>query len=143
MQNLDTAVAQPLHAYTAAVRARDADAFMALYDAKAWVFDTWGIWSYESADARRDTIVNWFASLGTEYVVVTFDDVRIQGGPELMLASAFGTFTGYSAEGETLRSMQNRFTWAIQSDDAGMKVIHEHTSVPISFADTTAIFHRA
>lgn len=142
MQDLDSAVTQLLNAYTAAVRARDVEAFMALYDTKARVFDTWGVWSYEGVDARRDTIVNWFASLGTEYVVVTFDDVRIQGGPELAVVSAFGTFTGYSAEGEALRSMQNRFTWGVQIGEVGLKVIHEHTSVPISFADTTAIFQR-
>ena len=143
MLDLDSSVTLLLNAYTSAVRARDVEAFMDLYDANARVFDTWGVWSYESANARRDTIVNWFASLGTEYVVVTFDDVRIQGGAELALVSAFATFTGFSTEGKVLRSMQNRWTWAVRRDATGVKVVHEHTSVPISFTDTTAIFHRA
>ena len=143
MQDLDSAVTLLLNAYAAAVRARDVEAFMALYDTNARVFDTWGVWSYEGADARHETIVNWFTSLGTEYVAVTFDDVRIQGGQELALVSAFGTFTGFSAEGKELRSMQNRWTWAVRREATGVKVVHEHTSVPIRFTDTTGIFHRA
>ena len=40
---------------------------------------------------------------------VDFDEVRISGGPELAVVTAF-TYSGISAEGERLRSMQNRLT---------------------------------
>lgn len=143
MQDIHAALGQLLQAYTAAVRARDVEAFMALYDDHAQVFDTWGVWSYEGADARRGSISQWFASLGTEYVVVSFDDVRIQGGPELALLSACTRFAGHSAEGQELRSMQNRLTWAVRHSDGGWQIVHEHTSVPINGSDTTAIFQRA
>ena len=38
--------------------------------------------------------------------------------------------------------MQNRFTWALKLEGNAWKIVHEHTSTPISSNDTKAIFHR-
>jgi ketosteroid isomerase-like protein len=116
---------------------------MGLYDPKARVFDTWGVWSYDSAASRRQTIEDWFGSLGTETVKVTFDDVQLTAGPALAVISATGRYAAFSAEGQELRSMQNRFTWALQREGAAWKIIHEHTSVPIGFSDLKGILQRA
>ena len=41
-----------------------------------------------------------------------------------------------------MRSMQNRLTWVLMRTDGGWLIVHEHTSVPISFSDTRGILQR-
>ena len=139
MSDLDTSTRQVLDAYAAAVYARDADAFMRLYDPKVRVFDTWGIWSHEGAAAWRVAIDGWFASLGNEKVKVSFDEVDVLGNGEFRSLSAIVTYAGVSAEGEPLRAMQNRLTWALRTSGHVLRVVHEHTSAPIGFDDQKAI----
>src|SRR5207344_2011723 len=59
MADLNTSIHQILDRYKAAVRARDVEALMRLYDPKVRVFDAWGIWSYEGADAWRTAVEGW------------------------------------------------------------------------------------
>ncbi len=139
MSNLESSTHQLLEAYKSAVWARDADAFMRLYDPKVRVFDTWGIWSYEGAAAWRTAIEGWFVSLGTEKVKVTFDEVDVLGGGEFRSLSAIVTYAAVSAQGEPLRAMQNRLTWALRMSGHVLRVVHEHTSAPIGFDDQKAI----
>ena len=73
---------------------------------------------------------------------VFFDDVQVTAGQDLAVVSAIGTYAAISADGKELRSMQNRFTWALKLEGSGWKIVHEHTSTPISSNDTKAIFHR-
>ena len=140
---IDKPVAQVLEAYRAAVHARDVDALMRLYDPAVRVFDTWGVWSYESAGAWRTAVEGWFTSLGTERVRVTFDDVRVSPGRDNVLVSAIVTYAGVSAQGETLRSMQNRLTWALRLGGHVLRIVHEHTSVPVGFDDAKALLQRS
>ena len=57
--------------------------------------------------------------------------VRTQAGEDVAGVSAFTTFRGLSAEGEELRSMNNRLTWVLRKDaDGAWKIAHEHTSAP-------------
>ena len=40
-------------------------------------------------------------------------------------------YRGLSADGEELRSMNNRLTWVLRKDANGVwKIVHEHTSAP-------------
>jgi ketosteroid isomerase-like protein len=142
MTNLETSTHQLLETYKSAVWARDADAFMRLYDPKVRVFDTWGIWSYEGAAAWRTAIEGWFASLGSEKVKVTFDDVDVLGGGEFRSLSAIVTYVAVSAQGEPLREMQNRLTWVLRTSGHVLRVVHEHTSAPVGFEDQKAILER-
>lgn len=142
MSNLETSTHQLLEAYKSAVWARDADAFMRLYDPKVRVFDTWGIWSYEGAAAWRTAVEGWFASLGTEKVKVIFEDVDVLGGGEFRSLSAIVTYAAVSAQGEPLRAMQNRLTWTLRTSGHVLRVVHEHTSAPIGFDDQKAILHK-
>jgi ketosteroid isomerase-like protein len=135
-------VLRALETYKSAVLAKNAETFMHLYDPDVRVFDTWGIWSYEGAAAWRIAVEGWFASLGTETVRVTFDDVKIVGEPSFASMSAVVRFAAFSADGQELRSMQSRITWVLKSRGHVLRVVHEHTSTPIGFEDTKAIFHR-
>ena len=122
---------QMLDAYAAAVRAKDVDAFLALYADDVRNFDLWSVWSYDGKDALRGMVEEWFGSLGDDVVAVEFDEVRTQAGDDVGAVSAFLTFRGLSAEGEELRSMNNRLTWVLRKDgDGTWKIVHEHTSAP-------------
>jgi uncharacterized protein (TIGR02246 family) len=120
-----------LAGYADAVGAKDVDAFLNLYDDDIRTFDLWSVWSYDGKAALREMVAEWFGSLGTDIVKVEFDDVRSQAGDDVAAVSAFTTFRGLSAEGEELRSMNNRLTWILRKErDGAWKIVHEHTSAP-------------
>jgi uncharacterized protein (TIGR02246 family) len=120
-----------LEAYRDAVRAKDVDAFVAIFADDVRVFDMWGTWSHDGIDSWREMAVGWFGSLGDELVRVEFDDVQATVGDDTAVLSAFVTFAGLSAEGEELRSMNNRLTWGLRKTNGTWKVVHEHTSAPV------------
>ena len=128
--------------YKAAVLAKNVDTFMHLYDPKLRVFDTWGTWSYEGADAWRIAVEGWLSSLGTEKLQVRFEEVQITGSLDFALVTALVSFNGISAQGEPLRSMQNRLTWALRTTGHVLRIVHEHSSAPIGFEDMKAILQR-
>ena len=121
-----------LNAYAAAVRAKDVEAFLALYADDVRNFDLWSEWSYDGKDALRRMVAEWFGSLADdEVVVVRFDDVRTQPGNDVTGVSAFTTFAAESPDGTELRSMNNRLTWILRkAPDGTWKIAHEHTSAP-------------
>ncbi len=121
-----------LEAYAAAVRAKDVEAFLALYADDVRNFDLWERWSYDGKDALRGMVAEWFGSLpDDEVVAVKFDDVRTQAGEDVAAISAFTTFAAVSPDGTELRSMNNRLTWVLRKDaDGAWKIAHEHTSAP-------------
>lgn len=115
---------------------------MRLYDPNVRVFDAWGVWSYESSAAWRTAIEGWLTSLGTERVKVTFNEVQTSLGRELATVSAIVRYAGVSAQGQQLRTMQNRITWVLRMGGHTFRIIHEHTSAPIGFNDSKAILQR-
>ena len=124
-------IEQLLQEYAQSVRAKDVDRFVALYDDEVRVFDMWGRWSYDGAEAWRKMATEWFASLKSEQVAVVFEDVQTVVGDEVAVADAFVTYKGLSAEGDGLRAMNNRLTWALRKQaDGAWKVVHEHSSAP-------------
>ena len=131
MSDLDHSLLRICDGYTRAVREKNVDAFLGLYDPAARVFDTWGVWSHEGEQARRKVIEQWFGSLGEERVAVTFDRVQTTVTSGLASLSARVVYAAISPTGAELRSMQNRLTWVLKPDRGSWKIIHEHTSVPI------------
>ncbi len=129
--------------YASAVHAKNVEAFMRLYDPSVRVFDTWGVWSYEGAAAWQRAIEGWFTSLGDGTVKVSFDEVQSTGGPEFAVLSAIATYAAIPPQGEALRAMQNRITWALRRTGHVLRIVHEHTSAPIGFDDSKAILQRA
>lgn len=142
MSDIDKAIVRILDAYQNAVLNRDVDAFMRLYDPKLRVFDTWGVWAYEDAVKWRRAIESWFGSLGTEKVKVGFEDVKSSGSADFAVVSAIVTYSGISAQGEQLRTMQNRLTWVLKTSGHVLRIVHEHTSAPVGFDDHKAILLR-
>ena len=127
-------VEQVLERYAATVRAKDVDSFVALYANDVRVFDMWGRWSYDGAEAWRAMAAEWFGSLGSEEVAVEFEDVNTLVSDDVAVAHAFVTFKGLAADGTELRAMNNRLTWALEkTPDDGWKIVHEHSSEPADF----------
>lgn len=142
MAAVEDLIERLIESYKSAVRAKDVGAFMRLYSPKVRVFDAWGIWSYEDAEAWQRSVEGWFSSLGTEKVQVTFEDIQTTGTADLATLSAVVTYAAQSAQGETLRSMQNRLSWALRISGHALRIVHEHTSAPIGFEDMKAILQR-
>jgi ketosteroid isomerase-like protein len=142
MTDIDKDIARVLAAYQAAVHAKDAEAFARLYDAKVRVFDAWGVWSYDELPAWRSAVEAWFVSLGTEKVKVSFDEVQVTGTASLAVVSATVTYAAVSAQGEMLRSLQNRLTWVLRTSSHVLRIVHEHSSAPVGFDDMKAILQR-
>jgi uncharacterized protein (TIGR02246 family) len=117
-------------AYSQAVFQKDANTFLSLFDENVRVFDMWA-WNYDGLPAWREMVTGWFANLGADRDVVTFDDIRIRQSGDMAVASAFARFAAVSEKGEELRFLQNRLTWVIQEKDGVWKIIHEHTSGPV------------
>lgn len=142
MNELEQSILQVLDAYKSAVFSKDVDAFVALYDQNVRVFDMWGEWSYTGVESWRGMVKNWFDSLGSERVVVAFDEVQVVTTHELAIASAFVTYQGVSAQNEALRAMQNRITMAIKHIGGTWKIVHEHSSAPVDFETAKVILKR-
>ena len=142
MSDTEKQVLKALDTYKSAVLAKNAETFMHVYDPEVRVFDAWGIWAYEGAAAWRIAVEGWFSSLGSETVRVTFEDVKITAEPSFASMSAFTRYAAFSAEGQELRAMQNRMTWVLKARGHVLRVVHEHTSTPIGFEDTKAMFKR-
>jgi ketosteroid isomerase-like protein len=134
---------QVLDLYKAAVRAKDVDAFLAIYDDDVHVFDMWGTWSLRGIEAWRNIAVDWFSSLGTEQVVVSADEVTTTRIGQMAVGHAILTYTAMSAEGKKLRSLNNRITVALRRTGEAWKIFHEHTSAPIDHQSTKAMLQRA
>jgi ketosteroid isomerase-like protein len=142
LSDTEKQVRRALETYKSAVLAKNVETFMHLYDPDVRVFDTWGVWSHESAAAWRVAIEGWFSSLQGETCRVTFEDVQIIDAQGLSAMSAVATYTAISAQGEEVRSMQNRMSWVLKTSGHVLRVVHEHTSVPIGFEDEKAILKR-
>ena len=121
-----------LEAYAAAVRAKDVDAFVGLYEDDIRTFDLWSVWAYDGKPEFHEMVREWFGALPDDEVVeVEFDEIRAQSGDDVGGLSAYTTFRAVSPDGKELRSMNNRLTWVLRRDAGGAwKIAHEHTSAP-------------
>ena len=99
MNDTEKSVGRVLETYKSAVYAKDAAALIRLYDPRVRVFDAWGVWSYEGAEAWQRAVEAWFTSLGTERVKVTFSDVQISAERDSAVVTAIVTYAGFLGPG--------------------------------------------
>jgi len=131
-----------LGTYKKAVFQKDVEAFVSIFDDHVRIFDMWE-WVYNGAAPWREMVKNWFGSLGTERVVVTFDEVQIQAADEMAVVSAFFRFAAISERDEELRYLQNRLTWVVRKKGGAWKIIHEHTSGPVDGGTMKVLLQRS
>jgi ketosteroid isomerase-like protein len=142
MSKLDNQVLRVLENYKAAVFAKDIDAFVALYDTDVQVFDAWSVWTYVGITSWRQVATDWLSSLGTDRVVVEFNEAEAIIEPSLAVIHAIVTFKGVSPDGVVLRSLNNRLTMTLRQKNGGWKIVHQHTSSPIDLKTAKAMLHR-
>jgi len=133
MNAAETAARALVDGYCRAVKAKDVDAFCALYAENVHVFDTWGRWSYEGLADWRGMAEGWFGSLGDESVEVGVDDLRVHATDDMASITAYLTFTALSPSGEPQRALTNRLSAVARPVDGSWKIVHEHTSSPVDF----------
>lgn len=138
MDNNTNPITQMINAYKDAVRAKDIDAFCAIYDADVHIFDMWNHWTTQGIDKWGTMARGWFTSLGSEYVTVEARDVESAVTDEMAFGHAIFTYTAFSANGEKLRSLDNRITMVLKRSGDSWKVIHEHSSAPIDHGSLKA-----
>jgi uncharacterized protein (TIGR02246 family) len=134
---------QALAGYAAAARAKDVDAFVALYADDVHLFDLWGAWSLRGIEAWRNAVTEWFSSLGDEQLVITADQVESTFDGDLAVGHAILTYAAFAADGRALRSLDNRITMTLRRSGGAWKIVHEHTSAPVDHATLKAMLKRA
>lgn len=125
--------------YKNAAWEKDSTAMINLYDGDAIIFDMWNQGYIADAFTWADGIRNWLGSLGDEKVRVEFEMVTIHHSGNTGFASALIQFQALSADGTVLRSMKNRISLGFSKNNEEWKVIHQHTSAPISSDGLNAI----
>lgn len=93
------------------MEAKDVTKFISIYDPDVVVFDMWENWEYQERDAWKMMVIEWFDSLGSNKVTVIIKDVNIIPDQHIAGLHPYFTFSGLSASGEVMHSMDNRFTW--------------------------------
>ena len=142
MSQTSDPVHQALARYSAAAYEKDVDAFVSLYSDELHVFDMWNSWELRGIDAWRAMAAGWFSSLGEERVVVKARDVVATVSGELAMGHATLSYTAISADGQELRSLDNRITLAMRRAGNAWKIFHEHTSGPIDHKTMKGVIKR-
>jgi ketosteroid isomerase-like protein len=142
MNQTSDPVHEALARYSAAAHEKNVEAFLSLYADDLHVFDMWNSWELRGIDAWRTMASGWFSSLGDERVVVTASDVVSNVNGELALGHATLTYTAISADGQELRSLDNRITLAIRRVGNTWKIFHEHTSGPLDHKTMKGVIKR-
>lgn len=128
--------------YATAVYGKDIEAYASIFDEEILAFDMWQQWTYTGLTAWRQMAKEWFAALGTNKDLVTFEDIQIQENGDLAALTAIAKFTAVSEKDEPLRYLQNRLTWVARKKEGAWKIIHQHTSGPIDFETMKVILHK-
>ena len=125
--------------YQISAWSKDTAAMIDLYNEQAVIFDMWDQGYILNSSEWTKTIKDWLGSLGEEKVKVAFEKLTIHQSNNIGFASALIQFQAISTEGAVLRSMKNRITLGFSKFENGWKVIHQHTSAPISSSGLSAI----
>ncbi|MTI41546.1 YybH family protein [Fulvivirga lutimaris] len=118
---------------------KDSVSMISLYDQHAVIFDMWDKGSISNEKEWAGLIEDWLGSLGDERVNVDFEILKIQESGAVGFATALISFQAISKKGKVLRSMKNRITVGFSKYENQWKVIHQHTSAPVSSEDLSAI----
>jgi ketosteroid isomerase-like protein len=142
MSQTSDPVHEALARYSAAAFEKDVEAFVSLYADDLHVFDMWNSWELRGVAAWRTMAAGWFSSLGDERVVVKASEVVSEVNGGLALGHATLTYTAISADGQELRSLDNRITLALRRVGVDWKIFHEHTSGPIDHHTMKGVIKR-
>lgn len=111
---------------------KDLGGMAELYADDISVFDLWETPQASGITEWKNTIGNWFSTLGADRDRVDFSEIEITQEGGLAVARAYVRYAAVSASGEELRHMKNRITLSFTRTADRWIVTHQHTSAPIS-----------
>ena len=118
---------------------KDAKAMADLYSDEAILFDMWDDGYISDASKWAAVIENWLGSLGDEKVKVDFEMINIHQSGDVGFANALIQFQAIAKDDSVLRTMKNRITIGCAKFGDSWKVMHQHTSAPVSSNGLKAI----
>lgn len=132
----DDAVRRIARAYGERARARDIDAFCALYDRDVTLFDTFAEAPLVGLDAWRDQVTEWFGGVEeSDTNIADVTDVVVIGDGVHAAAHALVRYAVIEPDGSERYGMTNRLTWIVHRDDRDVwRIVHEHTSLSVDEA---------
>jgi len=142
MNDVADGFARLRQSYVTAVAQRDVKALVQLYDPDALIFDAWGVWEYHGIESWQAAVEGWLSSNPRDRFEVSFSERKVHGNSALATMTAIVSYAGFAADGTESHSMHNRITWIVTSSGGDFRIVHEHTSAPIGFADMKAILKR-
>lgn len=118
--------------YASSVYEKDIEGLLSIYDSKFYILDTWNDWLTRDIKTLRHMVTEWFESLGEEKVRVEFNEIQLIESPNQIVWVGEFKYYGLSKDDQILRSISNRWTWVIKNNNGNFKVVHEHSSLPVS-----------
>ena len=141
MSGIAAEVAQLCEIYKECVYKKDYLALAEIYHESIQVFDLWNGGMFERKVDWSDNLKNWLTSLKDERVQVSFESIKIETSEAVGFAHGLVTYRAVDQNNIELRKMKNRFSWGLVKVDDNWLIAHQHTSVPIEFETTKAIFY--
>lgn len=127
--------------YADAVFEKDVEKFLSGYAPDVHLYDCWNSWEYNGIEEWKAAVTEWFSGLeeGMWLRTELLEEFSKENA-ELAHVRGSMSFAAVDGEGQELRKMVNRFTFMLEKVDGSWRIIHEHSSLPISTEDDKAIF---
>lgn len=128
--------------YQSAVLEQDVEKFVSLYATNLHIYDCWADWECRSFSKWEEGTKKWFEGLKEEGVQlkVEMKDTVIEVDSSIAFIYSNVSFIAYNEAGEKLRQMTNRFTFGLKKEKDSWKIIHQHSSLPISMETGKGMF---
>lgn len=137
-----TTVQNVLNNYKEAVYEKNVEKFLMGYAPDVHIFDCWQEWQYNGIEQWRVAVEEWFMGLEKEGVLLRTElyDESLKENEGLAHVRGTVSFTAFDKTGKELRKMRNRFTFVLVKAEGSWRIIHEHSSLPVSTEDGKGIF---
>lgn len=129
--------------YKSSVYEKDVERFVSSYASNVHVYDCWESWECVGISQWKEAVKGWFNGLKEEGVQlkVEMNDLVVEENADLAFVHSNVSFLALNDAGEKLRQMTNRFTFGLRKENDSWRVIHEHSSLPISMENGKGIFN--
>lgn len=128
-----------LERYSEAVRTLDKQALLALYSPELRMFDMMAPFEIHGPEGFALRVSQWFDEIDEKDPKAEATDIESKVVDGLAYMTMLMRYSD-AGENDERRSMTNRLTWVLVPDGDDWKIIHEHTSVPLSEEDMTPIY---
>lgn len=129
-----------LERYSNAVENADKQALLALYSPKARIFDMTMPWEHRNLETWSDMIQQWFTHIKSTNGGAEASRIETHIADSLVVMTMFMDYYDTNEQGGR-DTMTNRLTWVLEPDGDDWKIIHEHTSAPLTEDEMTPVWN--